>query len=381
MTSIMEPSPLFFRIRAITFTCIMMFSFLWLILLCVEMFTRWSISDPISQSLMILFILTNTTTLIMLPILILVPFRMWLDKARLLLLFVLQVGSAVAGSVWGPKIQCPNQTPDDLGICQLISVYTMIACWIIPTIFGFYSTYFAVVVCLQSRTPVAVGPMLYKRRSGVDLESGSTDSLSSWNEKIKKFFVAHGSNTDTSVSPRPLVLPTLIHARQASLPQHQSSLPNVPPRQSTMPSLPHTGQRPPRPLPPVPSRHYSLPAFKHDNGPHLRSPTHVIHATPSRHQCIFIPSSYTLFIPIPILTLLSCAPSESILQLRCYGCTVSQRSPRDLEPSLNDALVFLSGRDARRRREFHDTPHASETVEATSRSFVVALKCIACSWY
>lgn len=60
---------------------------------------------------MILFILTNTITLILLPILyvsalhfhidlysfvssILVEFRVWLDAARLLLLFVLQAGAS-----------------------------------------------------------------------------------------------------------------------------------------------------------------------------------------------------------------------------------------------------------------------------------------------
>lgn len=134
----------------------------------------------------------------------------------------------------------------------------------------FYSTYFAVVVYLQSRIPVVVEPRLYKRRSGVDLEWGSTDSLSSLKEKMKEIFRTQGSSTDTSVPPRPLVLPTLVHPRQSFPPQPQSNLPNAPRRQSTMPSLPHTVQQPFRPLPPVPSRHHSLPAFKHGNGPHLR---------------------------------------------------------------------------------------------------------------
>lgn len=65
----MESFPLFFKIRASTFSehhsitythvllslhcsivCVMLFSFLWLVLLCVEMFARWSVSDEISRT-------------------------------------------------------------------------------------------------------------------------------------------------------------------------------------------------------------------------------------------------------------------------------------------------------------------------------------------
>ncbi|KAH0826916.1 hypothetical protein J3R83DRAFT_4509 [Lanmaoa asiatica] len=272
----MESFPLFFRIRAITFACIMLFSFLWLILLCVEMFSRWSMSDQISQSLMILFILTNTTTLIVLPMLILVQFRIWLDTARLLLLLVLQVGAKSLNffSTWNRSDLVFLVAPDDMGVCQLIGVYTIIACWIIPAILVFYSTYFVVVVYLQSRIPVVVEPKLHKRRSGVDLEMGSTDSLCSWNEKMKEIIRVQGSNTDTSVPPRPLLLPTMVHTRQSSLPQssapqRESTLPNAPRRQSTVPWLPHTGQQPHPALPPIPDRHRSLPAFKHGDTPHL----------------------------------------------------------------------------------------------------------------
>ncbi|KAI9574169.1 hypothetical protein HD554DRAFT_2045019 [Boletus coccyginus] len=262
MTRTMESFPLFFRIRTVTFTIIMLFSFLWLVLLSVEMFARWSVSDEISHSLMILFFLTNTTTLILLPILILVPFRVWLDAARLLLLLVLQAGSAVANTYW---------TSAGIGVCQVIDVYTMLACWIVPAILVFYSTYFAVVVYLQSRIPVVVEP----NRSGVDPEMGPSDSHSLWKGKMKEIVRVQSSNTDTTVSPRPLVLPTMIHAGQPSLSQSpgsqcQSTLLNASRRQSTMPFLPHTGQQFfPEPHS-VPNRHRSLPAFKHAPGPDLR---------------------------------------------------------------------------------------------------------------
>lgn len=138
---------------------------------------------------------------------------------------------------------------------------------------SFYSAYFVVVVYLQSRIPVVVEPKFPKRRSG-DLEMGSTDSLSLWREKVEEIVRAQGSNTDGSVPSRPLVLPTMTHPRQSSLPhslasQRQSTLP-APRRQSTMPSPPHSDQQPFLSLPPVPNRHRSLPAFKHGKGDHLR---------------------------------------------------------------------------------------------------------------
>ncbi|KAF8552590.1 hypothetical protein OG21DRAFT_1486092 [Imleria badia] len=296
----MESFPLFFRIRAITFAIMMLFSFLWLVLLCVEMFARWTMSDQISHSLMILFLLTNTTTLILLPILILVKFRVWLDAARLFLLFVLQIGSAAAGTYWSPRIQCPDQTPDDIGVCQLIDVYTMAACWIIPAILLLYSTYFAVVVYLQSRIPVVVEP---KRRSDDDPEMGSADSHSSWREMMKEIVGVQTSSTDTNVPPWPLVLPTML---PQPTPPSQSTLPNPPCRQSMMPSLPRTSQQY-LPAPhSVPSRHRSLPAFKHGNGPRIRDipplltlpiPHPLVTATLSSHPQT--PSSYSYSTPSP----------------------------------------------------------------------------------
>lgn len=144
--------------------------------------------------------------------------------------------------------------------------------WIIVV---FYSTYFAIIVYLQSRIPVVVASKLPKRRSD-DLEMGPTGSLSLWMEKAKEIVEAQCSSADGSVSPRSLVLPTTVHARQSSLPhslvsQRQSTLSNAPHRQSTMPSLPCADQEPfLSQVPSVPSRHHSLPAFRHGNGAHVR---------------------------------------------------------------------------------------------------------------
>lgn len=159
-----------------------------------------------------------------------------------------------------------------------------------------YSTYFVVVVYLQSRIPVVVEPRPHKHRSG-DLEMGSTDTLSLWREKLKGIVGDPNSNTDGSIPSRSLVLPTMVHARQLSLPpsfasQHQA---DTPCRQSTMPSLPHNNQRPSLSHPPVPNRHHSLPAFKHSDRPLFPLSISAPSATSVFHPQT--PSSYSYSTP------------------------------------------------------------------------------------
>jgi len=154
---------------------------------------------------------------------------------------------------------------------------------------------------------------------------------------MKEIVRVQSSNTDTSISPRPLVLPTMVHTGQPSLPQSsgsrcQSTLPNASRRQSTMPSLPHTGQQfLPGPHS-VPNRHCSLPAFKH-GGPGLRPllissiPRHLAtSASPSHPQT---PSSYSYSTP-------SSSPA------------ISQNQFFKFEPVVGD-LPSPTGRDHRER--------------------------------
>ncbi|OJA10947.1 hypothetical protein AZE42_04652 [Rhizopogon vesiculosus] len=152
----MESFPVFFKVRAVTFTCILLISFLWTVLLSVEAYTRWDLADSCARSLVALLLLTNTTTILTLPFLLLLDFRVWLDAARILLLVTLQIGSAAAFTYWNPQIQCPDQTADQLGVCKLINIYTLMACWIVPAILVAYVSYFAVMIYCQSRIPVAV---------------------------------------------------------------------------------------------------------------------------------------------------------------------------------------------------------------------------------
>lgn len=152
----MESFPVFFKVRAVTFTCIILISFLWIVLLSVQVYARWDISDLCSRSLTAVFLLTNVITILILPFLLLLDFRVWLDAARILLLAIAQIASAVAFTYWNPQIQCPNQTADQQGVCKLINIYTLVGCWIIPAILVLYSSYFAAMIYRQSRIPVVV---------------------------------------------------------------------------------------------------------------------------------------------------------------------------------------------------------------------------------
>lgn len=152
----MEFFPVFFKVRAVAFTCIILISLLWTVLLSVQAYARWDISDRCSRSLTAVFLLTNATTILILPFLLLLEFRVWLDAARLLLVAIGQIGSAVAFTYWNPQIQCLDQTTDQQGVCKLINIYMLVGCWIIPVILVLYASYFAAIVYRQSRIPVAV---------------------------------------------------------------------------------------------------------------------------------------------------------------------------------------------------------------------------------
>ncbi|KIK97496.1 hypothetical protein PAXRUDRAFT_824889 [Paxillus rubicundulus Ve08.2h10] len=241
-------------------------------------------SDATDRSLMTVFVLTDTTTIIMLPILLLVEFRVWLDAARLFLLLVAQTGSATAFTYWNPQIQCPDQTTDEMGVCKLINAYTLMTCWVIPAILVLYSTYFAIMIYRQSRIPVVVDTAPRKGRGSmlsmdVDLEVAeetrlSAGSASSPDAKFKQTVKTHVLGTPVQAAQHqtphlPLLLPATLGCRRSTLPpppRRQSTSPYQPRRQSTLPSSPQASdaQAVP-PLPTIRNRHMSLPPPKNGN--------------------------------------------------------------------------------------------------------------------
>lgn len=237
---------MFFTVRTVSFACIVILAFVWLVLLSVEVFVRWNISDTILRSLMTVLILINGITILVPPVLLILEFRVWLDAARLTLLLVLQIGAATAFTYFNPKIRCPSQTPDDIGVCELLDTYTIVASWVIPVVLVLYTSYFGMLVYLQSRIPVVVEPTksddYFKGRSSVlplmDPE------LAEWRPPR-----ASGSSSDSNSGPksrvdppqpaRPLLPLLLPQRRQSTLPLYNQPVSMGPQRHRSLPAMHH----------------------------------------------------------------------------------------------------------------------------------------------
>ncbi|KAJ3854668.1 hypothetical protein EV368DRAFT_80398 [Lentinula lateritia] len=157
----MEYSSVFLKARAITFSLISLISFIWVVVLCVDIFIQWNALGTSEKSFLVIMLLSNTLTLVLLLVLLILPFRPWLDGARLMLLLITHVGIASSFVVWNAKFTCPTKTADEEGVCRLLNIYILIANWIIPAALVAYALGLAV--------------MLYKRRkfraASSDLES------------------------------------------------------------------------------------------------------------------------------------------------------------------------------------------------------------------
>lgn len=128
----MEPSHAFMKARAVALSCILLTSLLWVLLLCLVAFFRWDVSPPLERSLVVILLCTNAITVIMVPLLLILKFRVWLDIARILLLLVLHIGSAAAFTYCNTYFACTKNTVDEEGICRLINIYILLASWVNP---------------------------------------------------------------------------------------------------------------------------------------------------------------------------------------------------------------------------------------------------------
>ncbi|KAJ7710026.1 hypothetical protein B0H17DRAFT_1030322 [Mycena rosella] len=146
----MVSSPSFLKIRAIAFSLINLFSLLWIVLLSVYMFYEWDTSDPAERPIVAVMLLTDTLTLVMLLILLILPFRPWLDAARFLFLMLAHIGIAGAFAFWNPSFHCPTATPDSEGVCRLLNLYILVASWIIPVLLIMYAAGLALAMVRSS---------------------------------------------------------------------------------------------------------------------------------------------------------------------------------------------------------------------------------------
>lgn len=236
---------MFFLVRTVSFACIIILAFVWLVLLSVEVFVRWNISDTILRSLMTFLILINGITIFVPPVLLILEFRVWLDAARLLLLLVLQIGAATVFTYFNPKILCPSQTPDDIAVCELLDTYTVVASWVIPVVLTLYTSYFGIMVYLQSRIPVVVEPT-----KSDDYFKGRPSILPLMDPEIAEWRPSRVSNSSSDsdsgpksrVNPpqpaRPL-LPLLLPQRQSLLPLYNQPVSMGPHRHRSLPAMHH----------------------------------------------------------------------------------------------------------------------------------------------
>ncbi|KAI0810915.1 hypothetical protein BC629DRAFT_1477351 [Irpex lacteus] len=139
----MEPGPTFMKLRVFAFCCIMLVGLVWLVLLNLDLFLRWDITDPAQRSFVLVFIVIDTVTVIMLPVLLIARFRAWLESARMLGLVLAHFSAAISYTVADQSFECPHDTPDDDGVCELINLYVLLASWVIPALLLAYVCGFA----------------------------------------------------------------------------------------------------------------------------------------------------------------------------------------------------------------------------------------------
>jgi len=174
--SAMTSSPLFLKARAIAFSLIMLTSLVWIVLLCVYMYVGWdTLSDTAERPIIAVMLLTDTLTVIMLLILLILPFREWLDAARFLFLMLAHIGIAGTFAYWNPKFHCPTSTPDSEGVCRLLNLYILIASWVIPVLLILYASGLAFAMIRSSRPSI---PPVLERESILPMMRPVLDSNS-----------------------------------------------------------------------------------------------------------------------------------------------------------------------------------------------------------
>lgn len=126
----MDYSPAFLKIRAIGLGLILFLSLLAVILFCIQIFVQWDTTVSSERYMIILMLLTHTVTAIMLPILILVSFRPWLDAIRFLFLLVIHISTDTTFTYWFPRYACPANATQRKQ-CRLFNIYILVLSWIV----------------------------------------------------------------------------------------------------------------------------------------------------------------------------------------------------------------------------------------------------------
>ncbi|KAI1794529.1 hypothetical protein LXA43DRAFT_995415 [Ganoderma leucocontextum] len=202
----------FRMVRAWVFAVTTFISLLWVILLCVEIFMLYDQSDAAQRNLVGVLIFINAVTAVMLPVLSILPFRPWLDAARLLFLLLVHIGTALLFTIWVATFSCPSE-PSQSKVCHDVNVAIVVCSWVVPTFLVWYAAFLAV-------------------------------SWRLWHEDQKQMLE---EASEKRLSELPMMLPSNRHLALGpdnKLPSNASNTPPV-----SRGSLPPPSQLPPRPLP------------------------------------------------------------------------------------------------------------------------------------
>lgn len=133
------PQPvLFLKIRVLLFSSIIFLSFIWIILLSIAIFVQWDLMNHTERSLILMILVIDTFTVVMLPLLLLQPFRSWLDAARFLFVFLSHSGIAFLFAIKKSAMHCSSPVADQEAVCGLVILFVIITSWFIPALAVLY---------------------------------------------------------------------------------------------------------------------------------------------------------------------------------------------------------------------------------------------------
>jgi len=195
----MQHSPLFLKLRLIGFSLTTLICLILVILLSCILFLRWDVSSSSERFFLFLFLGVDTLTVVMLPILLLVKFRTWLDAARLLFLLICHIGIASLFVSWNPAISCPDDTPDSRHVCQLLNVYIITASWVPPLLLILYGIGLATYAWRYATKPKQLLADDLEETGGVQLSLQSDPATEPLGSSMRHLSELMSSPTSTNV--------------------------------------------------------------------------------------------------------------------------------------------------------------------------------------
>ncbi|GBE82028.1 predicted protein [Sparassis crispa] len=122
----------FLKLRTMAFAIIMLTSLVWTTLLSVWLFIKWDISDSSQREIVVVFIVANWLSAVILPTMLTVDFRAWVDAAPLLALLFLHVGTAIIYTLSFSQFSCPPQ--NTAASCRDINLVILCGSWVNPAL-------------------------------------------------------------------------------------------------------------------------------------------------------------------------------------------------------------------------------------------------------